>query len=66
MNNCSSQSPHDYDFDGNEVGTSHYDMMVATIHREREAQTDYDFEFVFYYSDRSWPATPSGSSSSPR
>ena len=41
MNDCISQSPHDYDFDGDEVGTSHYDMMVVTIHRERETQTDH-------------------------
>ena len=38
MNDRISQSPHDYDFDGDEVGTNHYDMMVVTIHREREAQ----------------------------
>ena len=41
MNDCISQSPHDYDFDNDEVGTNHYDMMVVTIHREREAQTDH-------------------------
>ena len=41
MTDCISQSPHDYDFDGDEVGTNHYDMMVVTIHRESSAQTDH-------------------------
>ena len=41
MDDCISQSPRDYDFDGDEVGTNHYDMMVVTIHREQEAQTDH-------------------------